>query len=136
MHNQEGSAYPGGLVQTVIAWLRDAADLARGRGVRGDRLIADPGIGFGKAEAQSLELLHRLIEIKEGLGLPILVGPSRKRFIGQILGGAAVDERVEGTAAAVALAIAGGADVVRVHDVAHMSRTVRVADAIVRFRPR
>ena len=84
-----------------------------------DRLIVDPGIGFGKTPAQSVELLHRLGELKAALGgLPLLVGTSRKRFIGELLGGAAPDQRLEGTAATVALAIAQGADIVRVHDVA------------------
>jgi len=93
----------------------------------------DPGIGFGKTPAQSIEVLHRLGELKAALGgLPMLVGTSRKRFIGEILGGVPPRERVEGTAATVALAIAAGADVVRVHDVAEMMKTVRVADAIVR----
>jgi dihydropteroate synthase len=136
MHNQEGAAYPDGVVPSVIAWLQVAAEHAFGIGVPRDRLLVDPGIGFGKPTAQSLELLHRLREIKEALGLPLLVGTSRKRFIGEVLGGAPVDDRVEGTAASVALAIAGGADVVRVHDVEQIARTVRVADAIVRFHPR
>jgi dihydropteroate synthase len=136
MHNQEGAAYPDGVVPSVIAWLQEAAEQAFGIGVPRDRLLVDPGIGFGKATAQSLELLHRLREIKEALGLPLLVGTSRKRFIGEILGEAPVDNRVEGTAASVTLAIAGGADVVRVHDVEQIARTVRVADAIVRFHPR
>jgi len=136
MHNQEGATYPDGVVAAVIASLREAADNAIRLGVPRERLLVDPGIGFGKATAQSLELLHRLREIREAVGLPLVVGTSRKRFIGEILGGASVDERVEGTAASVALAIAGGADVVRVHDVAHIARTVRVADAIVRFHPR
>ena len=136
MHNQEGAAYPDGLVATVIAKLREAAEKAVQLGVRRDRLLVDPGIGFSKATGQSLELLHRLREIKDALDLPLVVGTSRKRFIGEVLGGAAVGERVEGTAATVALAIAGGADVVRVHDVEPIARTVRVADAIVRFHPR
>jgi dihydropteroate synthase len=136
MHNQEGAGYPTGLVPTVIASLREAAERAMTLGVRRDRILVDPGIGFGKATAQSLELLHRLREIKDAVGLPLLVGTSRKRFIGEILGGAPVDERAEGTAATVALAIAGGADMVRVHDVDPIARTVRVADAIVRFHPR
>jgi len=136
MHNQEGAAYPDGLVATVIGTLREAVENAMQLGVARDRLLVDPGIGFGKATAQSLELLHQLKEIKEALDLPLVVGTSRKRFIGEVLGGAAVNERVEGTAATVALAIAGGADVVRVHDVEPIARTVRVADAIVRFHRR
>ena len=136
MHNQERANYPDGVVPAVIAWLREAVERARELGVPRDRLLVDPGIGFGKATAQSLELLHRLREIKDALGLPLLVGTSRKRFIGDVLDNAPLDERLEGTAASVALAIAGGADVVRVHDVAPIARTVRVADAIVRFYPR
>ncbi|TME31700.1 MAG: dihydropteroate synthase [Chloroflexi bacterium] len=136
MHNQERANYPDGVVPAVIAWLREAVERARELGVPRDRLLVDPGIGFGKATAQSLELLHRLREIKDALGLPLLVGTSRKRFIGDVLDNAPLDERLEGTAASVALAIAGGADVVRVHDVAPIARTVRVADAIVRFHPR
>ena len=136
MHNQERANYPDGVVSAVIAWLREAVERARELGVPRDRLLVDPGIGFGKATAQSLELLHRLREIKDALGLPLLVGTSRKRFIGDVLDNAPLDERLEGTAASVALAIAGGADVVRVHDVAPIARTVRVADAIVRFHPR
>jgi dihydropteroate synthase len=133
MHNQERAGYPEGVVQTVARWLREAVAAAVERGVPRERIIVDPGIGFGKAPADSLELLHRLGELKEAVGgLPLLVGTSRKRFIGELLGGAAPDDRVEGTAASVALAIAAGADVVRVHDVAHNARTVRVSDAIVR----
>jgi dihydropteroate synthase len=136
MHNAESSEYPDGLFRTVVAWLRDAVSEAERRGVPRHRLIVDPGIGFAKTPAQSIELLHRLGELKAALGLPLLVGTSRKRFIGEILGGLPPEERVEGTAASVALAIAAGADVVRVHDVAHLARTVRVADAIVRSAAR
>jgi dihydropteroate synthase len=133
MHNSERAEYPDGLFRQVVAWLGAAVDGAVAAGVPRDRLLVDPGIGFGKAPAHSIELLHRLAELKAALGgLPMLVGTSRKRFIGEILGGAPPHERVEGTAATVALAIAGGADVVRVHDVAAIMKTVRVADAIVR----
>ena len=133
MHNQEGNEYPDGLFETVVTWLRTAVEGAERRGVSRDRLIVDPGIGFGKGTAHNLELLHRLGELKETLGgLPLLIGTSRKRFIGELLDGAAPDERVEGTAATVALAIAAGADIVRVHDVETMARIRRVADAIVR----
>jgi dihydropteroate synthase len=134
MHNQEEAAYPGGLLPTVIAWLNDAAAAAVRLGVPRDRLIADPGIGFGKNTAHNLELLRRLGELKRAVGLPLLVGPSRKRFLGELLGGLPPEERVEGTAAVVALAIAAGADIVRVHDVGPVARTVRIADAIVRGR--
>ena len=133
MHNSEGADYPGGLLEQIVAWLAAAVDDALRAGVRRDRLIVDPGIGFGKTPAQSIEVLHRLAELKAALGgMPMLVGTSRKRFIGEILGGVPPNERIEGTAATVALAIAAGSDVVRVHDVAAMMQTVRVADAIVR----
>ena len=86
------------------------------------------------AAAAGIETHLDFGEIKAALGLPMLIGTSRKRFIGTLLGGAGPDERAEGTAATVTLAIAGGADIVRVHDVAHVARTVRVADAVVRYR--
>ena len=133
MHNRERAEYPEGLIEQIVAWLAAAIDDAVSAGVRRERLIVDPGIGFGKTPAQSIEVLHRLAELKAALGgMPMLVGTSRKRFIGEILGGVAPNERIEGTAATVALAIAAGSDVVRVHDVAAMMQTVRVADAIVR----
>jgi dihydropteroate synthase len=133
MHTQEGADYPDGVFHTVVRELGEAVGHAIGRGVPRERLIVDPGIGFGKGTDGNLELLHRLGELKAALGgLPLLVGTSRKRFIGALLDGAAPDDRVEGTAATVALAIAAGADIVRVHDVAHLARTRRVADAIIR----
>ena len=134
MHNQDGGDYPGGAFQTVLDWLRTAAEAAEARGVARERIVVDPGIGFGgKGTEENLELLHRLGELKAGLGgLPVLVGTSRKRFLGELLDGAPVTDRVEGTAATVALAIAAGVDIVRVHDVAPIARTVRVADAVVR----
>ncbi len=136
MHNKERAHYEHGVFEEVVAWLRDAIDAALERGVSRDRLLVDPGIGFGKKPEHSIELLHRLGELKEAVGaLPLLVGTSRKRFIGELLGGLPPHQRVEGTAATVALAIAQGADVVRVHDVEHVARTLRVADAIVRLRP-
>ena len=133
MHNQDVIDYPTGVFDTVVAWLTDAVARAEARGVPRERIVVDPGIGFGKGTRENLELLHRLAELKAALGgLPLLVGTSRKRFIGEILRGAAPDDRVEGTAATVALSIAAGADIVRVHDVAHIDRTRRIADAIIR----
>jgi len=132
MHNKDVAEYPDGVLPEVIDWLRSAAEAAAGIGVRADRLLVDPGIGFGKTRDHSLEVLHRLAELKSALGLPLLIGTSRKRFIGEILGGAPAGDRLEGTAASVVLAIASGADVVRVHDVTPIARAVRVADAIVR----
>jgi dihydropteroate synthase len=133
MHNRDGGEYPDGVYATVVRWLREAVEAAVARGVPRERLIVDPGIGFGKGTRENLELLHRLSALKAELGgLPVLVGTSRKRFLGELLGGVAPDDRVEGTAATVALAVASGADIVRVHDVATIARTLRVADAVVR----
>jgi dihydropteroate synthase len=133
MHNQEEPGYPAGVFETVSSWLRSAVDGAVERGVARERIIVDPGIGFGKGTEENLELLRRLSELKDALGgLPMLIGTSRKRFLGELLDGAPPDDRVEATAATVALAIAAGADIVRVHDVAHIARTRRIVDAIVR----
>ena len=135
MHNKDRADYPGGVFDEVVAWMRAAVEDAVAAGVRRERLIVDPGIGFGKTPAHSIELLHRLGELKAAVGsLPLLVGTSRKRFLGELLDGAPPDERLEGTAASVALAIAAGADIVRVHDVARITRVVRVADGIVRWQ--
>jgi 2-amino-4-hydroxy-6-hydroxymethyldihydropteridine diphosphokinase len=106
-----------------VAW-------ALAAGCAPDQLAVDPGLGFGKAPRVSLALLRDLGALR-ALGLPLVVGPSRKGFIGRVLG-PAEQHGWEGTAAAVALAIAGGADIVRVHDVARLARVVRMADAIVR----
>jgi dihydropteroate synthase len=133
MHNGEGADYGGDAFGSVVGCLREAVDAAGARGVARDRLIVDPGIGFGKSTEVNLELLHRLAELKAALGgLPMLVGTSRKRFLGELVGGAEPGDRLEGTAATVALAIAAGADIVRVHDVREMDRVRRVADAVVR----
>ena len=133
MHNQDGAGYPAGVFRTVVEWLTEAIEGAEARGVGRDRLIVDPGIGFGKTTDDNLELLHRLAELKDALGgLPLLIGTSRKRFLGELLGGAAPGDRLEGSAATAALAVMSGADIVRVHDVAPIARTLRVVDAVVR----
>jgi dihydropteroate synthase len=135
MHNKDVAEYPDGVFDEVVAFLHSAVEDAVATGVARERLIVDPGIGFGKTPAHSIEILHRLGELKAALGgLPLLIGTSRKRVIGELLGGAPLEERLEGTAASVALAIASGADIVRVHDVEVMMKTVRVADGIVRWR--
>jgi dihydropteroate synthase len=135
MHNRERADYTGPVFDEVVAWLRSAIDDALAAGVKRERLIVDPGIGFGKTPEHSVELLHRLGELRAALdGLPMLVGTSRKRFIGELLGGVPPEERLEGTLATLALSVAQGADIVRVHDVAQAVRTVRVADGIVRWR--
>lgn len=133
MHNQEGNDYPNGVFTTVVAWLAEAIAAAEAAGVPRNRIVVDPGIGFGKGTRANLELLHRLGELKAALGdRPLLIGTSRKRFLGELLGGSPPEDRLEGTAASVALAIAAGADIVRVHDVAPMARVRDVADAIIR----
>jgi dihydropteroate synthase len=103
--------------------------VAIGAGIPPEAVLLDPGIGFGKAVEHNLTLLRRLPELGT-LGRPLLVGPSRKAFIGAVLG-TAVTDRLEGTAAALALAIAGGATLVRVHDVKAMGRVARMCDAIL-----
>jgi dihydropteroate synthase len=136
MHNKELAEYPAGVFDEVVSWLREAIADAVASGVPRERLVVDPGIGFGKTPAHSMEMLHRLAELKEALGgLPLLVGTSRKRVIGELLGGAPADARLEGTAASVALAIGAGADIVRVHDVEAIMKTVRVSDGIARWQP-
>ncbi len=133
MHNQREARYDD-VALDVIAGLRRVADVARAAGIPDRNIILDPGIGFGKTADHNLELLRRLPEFHQ-LGYPLLLGVSRKSTIGRVLGLPAED-RVEGTAAAVALSIAGGADVVRVHEVKQMVRVARMADAIVRdWRP-
>jgi dihydropteroate synthase len=127
MHNKPGGGYHD-LIGEIAASLRESVELAHAAGVTDDRIIVDPGIGFGKTREENLEIIRRLPELRQ-LGLPLLIGPSRKSFIGKTLDLPA-GERLEGTAAAVALSIAGGADIVRVHDVKAMVRVARMADAI------
>jgi dihydropteroate synthase len=127
MHNQEGTAYRD-LMGELLASLRRSMAVAEGAGVPADRVIVDPGIGFGKTAEQNLVVLRRLAELGS-LDRPLLVGTSRKSFIGKILD-LPVDDRLEGTAATVAAAILRGADIVRVHDVRAMKRVVSVAEAL------
>lgn len=115
------------VIKDVRKGLKDAVRRARSAGIERRRILIDPGIGFGKSYPQNFELLNRLPELAR-LGYPIVVGPSRKAFIGQALGGAPVEERTWGTAAAVTAAVFGRAHVVRVHDVAEMAQVARVAD--------
>lgn len=122
------------LVADISRELEDSIRQAHEAGVTDRQIILDPGLGFGKTPEQNLELLDRLAELR-AMGYPVLAGPSRKSFIGLALG-LPPAERVEGTAATVAVAIARGADIVRVHDVAEMVRVARMTDAIVRRTPR
>ena len=131
---QLGNAYIGStyenLMEDVKRELLVSVELARKAGIEEAHVILDPGIGFGKTREHNLELINRLDEIR-ALGYPVLLGPSRKSFIGFTLDLPA-DQRVEGTAATVAVGIARGADIIRVHDVKEMVRVAKMTDAIVR----
>ena len=114
----------------VISSLGNSMEMALESGVPAENIILDPGIGFGKTWQQAIEIVRRLRELR-ALGRPVLIGPSRKSLIKMVLDLPA-NERVEGTAAVVAIGIANGADMVRVHDVKQMVRVSRMSDAIVR----
>lgn len=116
------------LLTEVIRCLNDSIKIGLDAGIVLDRFIVDPGIGFGKTVSHNLEIIRFLSRLKE-MKRPILIGPSRKSFIGKILD-LPVEERMEGTAAAVAIAILNGANIIRVHDVKEMLRVAKVADAI------
>jgi dihydropteroate synthase len=133
MHNQRGTAY-GDLMEDISFSLHESLRIAQASGVSPDRVIVDPGFGFAKTPAQNLELMRRLGELR-GLGRPILLGVSRKSTIGAVAGGDGPSDRVEGTVALLALGIAAGVSIVRVHDVAQAVRAVRMADAVVRGTP-
>lgn len=131
---QLGGRYVGVVYDDLLAdisrELRESVALAHEAGIRDEQIILDPGIGFGKTVEQNLQLLDRIGELR-ALGYPLLIGPSRKSFIGYTLD-SPPDERVAGTAATVAIGITRGADIIRVHDVAVMAQVARMADAIVR----
>jgi dihydropteroate synthase len=118
------------IVPAVLSDLKRAIDVALDAGVPWENIIIDPGIGFGKTLEQNLELVRRLDELKV-LGRPILLGTSRKSMIGLVLNLPA-EERLEGTAASIAIGIANDAGIVRVHDVKEMIRVCRMSDAIIR----
>jgi len=118
------------LISEITSFLRTRIQAAIDAGIPQNQIIIDPGIGFGKKVEHNLEIIRRLREFKS-LGKPILIGTSRKSFIGKVLG-LSTDDRLEGTAATIAVAIANGADIVRVHDVKEAARVVRMTDAIVR----
>lgn len=130
-----GSAYIGAeyqnLLEDVKRELLESVELARKAGIPDTHILLDPGIGFGKTREHNLELVNRLGEIR-AMGYPVLLGTSRKSFIGFTLD-LPPDQRLEGTAATVAVGIVRGADVIRVHDVKEMARVARMTDAIVRI---
>ncbi|MGH9864819.1 MAG: dihydropteroate synthase, partial [Candidatus Acidiferrales bacterium] len=113
----------------VMRGLREALQRAKRLGIAKSQIILDPGIGFGKNYAQNFELLARLPELAR-LGYPLMIGTSRKAFIGHALGNVPAEQRLWGTTATVAASIFGGAHIVRVHDVAEMAQVVKIADAI------
>lgn len=131
MANQREVTYRE-IIPEVISSLKRGIDLAMDAGVARENIIIDPGIGFGKTLEGNLELIRRLGELK-ALGRPILLGTSRKSMIGMVLD-LPPEQRLEGTAATIAMGIAGGADIVRVHDVLEMGRVARMSDAIIRGR--
>ena len=134
VREQLGNAYIGAsyddLIEDVKRELMASVRLAQQAGIGEDRIILDPGIGFGKTVDHNLELIRRLDEIR-ALGYPVLLGPSRKSFIGFTLD-LPPDQRVEGTAATISVGITRGADIIRVHDVEYMVRVAKMTDAIIR----
>lgn len=134
VREQLGNAYTGSnytdFLEDVQRDLMGSVDIARRAGVPDEHIILDPGIGFGKSIEQNMELIRHLDKIRD-LGFPVLLGPSRKSFIGYTLN-LPLDQRLEGTAAAVAVAITRGADIIRVHDVEAMKRVAKMTDALVR----
>lgn len=117
------------LMAEIASSLKKSIEIAVLKGIKQEKIIVDPGIGFGKTLAQNLEIIKRLSELKS-LGMPILVGPSRKSFIGKILN-AAAGERLMGTAAAVASSILNGANIVRVHDCRAIKEIIKITDSII-----
>jgi dihydropteroate synthase len=129
MHNQENSIYHS-LIEDIKLKLDQTIELAVMSGIKKENIILDPGIGFGKTPEQNIDVMKHLEEF-EDLGHPLLIGTSRKSFIGHVLD-VPIGERLEGTAATVALAIRSGVDIVRVHDVKEMVKVSKMADAIIR----
>ena len=132
MHNQNGTEYAGDLIGEIKQFLMESVRIAGEAGVQDDRIILDPGLGFGKTPEQNMVVMSRLGEIKS-LGYPVLLGASRKSMIGKILG-VPPKERDEGTVATTVLGIVQGVDIVRVHNVLANARAAKVTDAIVRGR--
>ena len=126
---QKGNLVYNNLMAEIADYLKKSSEKALGEGIEKDRLVIDPGIGFGKMPEDNYKIIKNLYQLKE-LGMPIMIGTSRKSFIGKVTGGEP-KERIEGTAATVAAAIINGCHIVRVHDVAVMKKVVAVTDAIV-----
>lgn len=135
MHNKERAHYAGPVMDEVLGFLKDAAERAVRAGIPREHVILDPGIGFGKTPDHNIEVLRGLARLPQ-LGYPTLLGTSRKSTLGKLTGKTRAADRVDGTTATTALAVAAGIDIVRVHDVRQARDAVSVADAIVRdWRP-
>lgn len=130
MHNQEGTTYTRCIMSHICEYLYRSVEIAMQAGIPRENLIIDPGIGFGKTPKQNLQVMSRLEELK-AIGCPILLGTSRKRFIGEVLD-LPVEERVEGTGATIAVGITKGVSIVRVHDVKAAVRVAKMTDAMIR----
>ncbi|SDD46671.1 dihydropteroate synthase [Sporomusa acidovorans] len=130
MYNQGDADYQKDVMSHILEFLRHSIQIGKSAGINPDNFIVDPGVGFVKKMSDNLIIMSRLSELKS-LGCPILLGTSRKRFIGHILDDAPADDRVEGTGATVAIGIAKGANIVRVHDVKTMARIARMTDAML-----
>ena len=132
MHNQTGTAYRTDVIEAMQDFFRESCAIAEEVGVAKESLIFDPGIGFGKTPETNIEVLHRLQElcVLDGEAYPLLLGASRKSFIGYALD-LPVEERLEATGAATVLGVAAGASIVRVHDVKEIARMCRMADIIL-----
>lgn len=131
MHNQRGTDYPDGLAAGINRFFEESLRIAAQAGIARERVMLDPGIGFGKTPAQNLAVLRALGEFRR-FGLPLLVGASRKSVIGHVLN-LPPAERLEGSLAATVVAVAAGVDAIRVHDVQAQVRVARVADAVYRI---
>lgn len=130
MHNQDGTEYDKDIMESIKDFLNESIKMALDAGVKKEKIVLDPGIGFGKTFEQNLEVLRRLGELRS-LGYPILLGTSRKSVIGNVLHLEPKD-RVEGTVATTVLGVRDGVDIVRVHDVTENLRAAKMADAIYR----
>ena len=131
MHNQEGTDYDKDIMEAIKEFLQNCIDMSLKAGVKKEKIVLDPGIGFGKTYEQNIEVLNRLGELRD-LGYPILLGTSRKSVLGKILEGSTPKERVNATVATTVLGVRDGVDIVRVHDVKENKEAAMVADAMYR----
>lgn len=127
--DMQKNPYYEALIPEIIEYLRDSVVIAKQAGVDENMIIIDPGIGFGKLPEHNLTIIKNLREFSN-LGKPLLIGVSRKSFIGKVLNESLPEKRLEGTASAVAISVINGANIVRVHDVGFMAKVVKMADAI------